>query len=1047
MFAEIAARATTLAERLIGDNLVAVPVDQSSIEQRLRRFQEQVAKGDPALFDEILALHGHEPEAVKRALGPVRLADPTRLPAWIALLQEGLRASEDASAQYRFLIDSEPMPFEQVLAPFVITAAAELRAKAGPTYELLDPKCHSIVERKLLDWVTHVCGPALMLEFSVLRLTNYPGPGTRAADWQGNGSAELHERFVRKMLDGGLSVFFAEYSVLARALTTLMKNWSDALAEFLIRLQADKELLSQTFSGGRDLGSVIDLQAGLSDPHHCARTVLAIKFSSGINIVYKPKSVETEAAYGDLLDWFSQHGLSLALKGPTVLSRAGYGWIGYIDHLACSTEEQLERFYKRGGMLLALYHLLDTTDIHDDNLIAAGEYPMLVDAETLITPPLHILEQKDQDAWAETAAARKLEASIPKSAMLPSWRIDRAGNCHDMSGLGSTGGEEIEVAVWQGTQTDAVNQQVGKAMVRRNRNVPFPKDALAQPSRFIDRIEAGFTEAYRLLMAKRDLLVARDGPLAKLARAPMRLVFRDTRVYFSLLKQSLEPNVTREGVDRSIQLSALNRILCISQPRSRHLPVVTAELLSLEQLDIPAFTLFPETCALNSGRSCIDPEYFSASGYDRVREKAAQLSLADCEEQCEFIRSTFYAKILSQPGAAPVPAEPAFIPGPTPPAEQMEFLEAAVAIGEDLGRRAVRGADGSCTWIALTYAPKFRGYRLTPVGPGLFDGCAGIALFLAGLEKLGLQAPGVPPAQAALMPLRRFLETVLAKNAWRRENTREMEAGLLIYPLLLLGQLLNDSTLADLARSAAKLLTAKVFENDSYLDVHNGSAGVLLGLLALRQFEESNHTGPMEMKAAECLVKRRESGIAGKSLALSRLYAATGDARFQPEAGSAPAPSENWCKGPAGAGLAALAALEFNAPYGGADCLDTIGRQETRQTVDSLYEGVFSSVDLQIESALRWRRPEYLSMARSGAAHAINRARKRGQYRLYSDLPERAYSPGFYQGLSGIGYELLRLCDPEALPSVLMWDLRMPSLCAQSGAGERHSTTGLSNRC
>ena len=39
-----------------------------------------------------------------------------------------------------------------------------------------------------------------------------------------------------------------------------------------------------------------------------------------------------------------------------------------------------------------------------------------------------------------------------------------------------------------------------------------------------------------------------------------------------------------------------------------------------------------------------------------------------------------------------------------------------------------------------------------------------------------------------------------------------MEAGLLIYPLILLGQLLNDESLIALARSSAALLTEEVFE-------------------------------------------------------------------------------------------------------------------------------------------------------------------------------------------------------------------------------------------
>ena len=78
--------------------------------------------------------------------------------------------------------------------------------------------------------------------------------------------------------------------------------------------------------------------------------------------------------------------------------------------------------------------------------------------------------------------------------------------------------------------------------------------------------------------------------------------------------------------------------------------------------------------------------------------------------------------------------------GPRRTGEESDFLKAALAIREDLGRDGVSGTDGSCTWIALSYVPRFRGYRLMPLGVGLYDGAAGMALFLAALEKVtGMQ--------------------------------------------------------------------------------------------------------------------------------------------------------------------------------------------------------------------------------------------------------------------------------------------------------------------
>jgi lantibiotic modifying enzyme len=37
-------------------------------------------------------------------------------------------------------------------------------------------------------------------------------------------------------------------------------------------------------------------------------------------------------------------------------------------------------------------------------------------------------------------------------------------------------------------------------------------------------------------------------------------------------------------------------------------------------------------------------------------------------------------------------------------------------------------------------------------------------------------------------------------------------------------------------------------------------------------------------------------------------------------------------------------------------------------------------------------------------------------------LPRSVYQPGFFQGMAGIGYALLRLAHPDLLPSVLLWE-------------------------
>jgi lantibiotic modifying enzyme len=52
-------------------------------------------------------------------------------------------------------------------------------------------------------------------------------------------------------------------------------------------------------------------------------------------------------------------------------------------------------------------------------------------------------------------------------------------------------------------------------------------------------------------------------------------------------------------------------------------------------------------------------------------------------------------------------------------------------------------------------------------------------------------------------------------------------------------------------------------------------------------------------------------------------------------------------------------------------------------------------------------------------SNLIHRAEARGGFYLFPD--KNLFNPGFFQGLSGIGYALLRLAKPDRYPNVLLW--------------------------
>ena len=61
-------------------------------------------------------------------------------------------------------------------------------------------------------------------------------------------------------------------------------------------------------------------------------------------------------------------------------------WVEFVNFKECHSADELERFYQRQGGYLGLLYSLEATDFHFENLIAAGEYPILIDLESLFHP-------------------------------------------------------------------------------------------------------------------------------------------------------------------------------------------------------------------------------------------------------------------------------------------------------------------------------------------------------------------------------------------------------------------------------------------------------------------------------------------------------------------------------------------------------------------------------------------------------------------------------------------------------------------------------------
>jgi type 2 lantibiotic biosynthesis protein LanM len=357
--------------------------------------------------------------------------------------------------------------------------------------------------------------------------------------------------------------------------------------------------------------------------------VLIVKFSSGFQVVYKPKSLAVDGHFQELLTWLNDRGNHPLFRVLKILDRGSYGWVEFVTAQSCSSIAEIQRFYERQGGYLALLYALEATDFHFENLIAAEEHPVLVDLEALFHPHVGGIELQEADELAN----RTLNYSVLGVGLLPERMWSNAeSEGIDISGLGMVAGQltPFKVSQWEGVGTDEMRLTRKRVPMSGSQNRPTLVATEVNTLDYIDAIVAGFTAMYQLLLQYRDDLLSIDGPLARFAEDEVRVIVRATWTYATLLHESFHPDVLRNALDRD---RLFDRLWAQVEHRPYLAKLIPAEREDLQKGDIPMFTTRPGSRDLWSSSNNRITNFFERSGMELVRHRLQQLSEDDLRQQ------------------------------------------------------------------------------------------------------------------------------------------------------------------------------------------------------------------------------------------------------------------------------------------------------------------------------------------------------------------------------------------------------------------------------
>lgn len=231
---------------------------------------------------------------------------------------------------------------------------------------------------------------------------------------------------------------FTQYPVLCRCVEEKTESLAAYYAEVIVHFSEDKIKLQEMCGKKPEyhgISKIIKITGDFSDQHQNGKQVLRLRCDNGMELFYKPRSMENEKSYQELLDWISRR-TGTKQHFYSFLSFSDHSWSSVVEYKSCKSEGQLKRYYIRLGEQLFLAYLLGTKDLHYENIVASGEYPALIDLENLVN-----LQHNQKRITVNDEVHYQLSQSVLFMGILPFYYRSREWQGVDTSAVSGMGGQ------------------------------------------------------------------------------------------------------------------------------------------------------------------------------------------------------------------------------------------------------------------------------------------------------------------------------------------------------------------------------------------------------------------------------------------------------------------------------------------------------------------------------------------------------------------------------------------------------------------------------
>ncbi len=417
--------------------------------------------------------------------------------------------------------------------------------------------------------------------------------------------------------------FFTYYKELNRILAIRTQYLIGYFFEIYNHTIDYQGMIEKEIFNGNSLGKIFCVKFGMGDSHNYGRSVGVITFEKGVKIIYKPRNLNIDLGFEKLVNKINQSCNQTFFKTPKVVLGDGFGWIEYIEgNRKTNSVNDVVEYNKNLGRMLCVLYTLNSSDLHSENIIAFGKWPIIVDLETIIQP---IASDKSTNGIEEVE--KRLFNSVRNTALLPLFVINQHnGKKIEIGGMGNL---EVQEAPFKSNaivdvKKDTIHLEKIYNKVSENKNFLLYRDKKVDAKNYSEEIQSGFREMYTWIEKNKYTYI--KWIQCFFEKCSARVLFRSTWIYGNLLDLSYHPDLMSNSIDRYV---FLHRVGLDKRDKS----IMLKEIDMMFNGDIPIFEIDTRK------RWVYDNEYALSAMEEAVRRVQA-LDFKDMQLQLAIIRAS-----------------------------------------------------------------------------------------------------------------------------------------------------------------------------------------------------------------------------------------------------------------------------------------------------------------------------------------------------------------------------------------------------------------------